>query len=75
MPKDDKIVWDWWTPGEPEIGMLGFHTPQDRDDYAGGKPGPFRRRLSPTGKTILQSESWGELMRRIELDDGDDLDC
>ena len=40
MTIEAKLVWCFWFPGEPEDGMLGFHTKKDRDDYQNGAPGP-----------------------------------
>lgn len=36
----------WWTPGEYEDDLAGYHTVYDRMEYQRGLPGPFRRRLS-----------------------------
>lgn len=58
------IVWTWWDRDEPEDGLLGFHTKKDRDNFSKGKPGPFRRRISSDGKTILQMETWSDTVTR-----------
>lgn len=51
-------LWRWWERDEPEVGLLGFHTKRDRDDFSAGKPGRFRRRVSDDGRTISQTETW-----------------
>ena len=58
----EKIVWCWWDRGDSEDGLVGFHTAKDRDRFVEGKPGPFRRRVSPFGKTISQTETWREML-------------
>lgn len=46
--------WCWWTPGEPESGLQGFCTREDRDAFSAGGDGPFRRVAIPGGRTIRQ---------------------
>lgn len=57
-------LWRWWSKGEPEIGLLGFHTAEDRDAFDAGKPGPFRRNVSWDGRTTLQAETWDQRVQR-----------
>lgn len=64
MIDDSKLVWVWWERDEPEDGLVGFHTVKDRDAFSAGKPGPYRRRVSPLGKTTSQLEGWSDLVKR-----------
>lgn len=58
-------VWVWWDREEPEDGLLGFHTEEDRDNFQTKQPGPYRRRVDPNGKTISQMDSWDDMMSRV----------
>ena len=58
-------VWVWWDRDEPEDGLLGFHTKEDRDRFSKKAPGPYRRRISPDGKTISQLETWQDMMAGV----------
>lgn len=60
-----KPVWVWWDRNEPEDGLLGFHTKEDRDRFSNKEPGPYRRRISPEGKTISQIEEWKDMMAGV----------
>lgn len=64
-PGQTEPVWTWWDRDEPEDGLVGFHTREDRDRFAADRPGPFRRRISPIGKTISQLEDWHGFVDRI----------
>ena len=64
-PGQIEPVWVWWDRDEPEDGLLGFHTKADRDRFARKAPGPYRRRISPTGKTISQTETWSDIVARL----------
>ena len=50
-PGQKEPVWAWWSKGEREDDLLGFHTRSDRDAFSRGEQGPFRRRLCPRGET------------------------
>lgn len=63
-PNDDH-VWVWWDRDEPEDGLLGFHTQEDRDNFHTKKPGPYRRRVAPNGKTISQMDDWNDQMSEV----------
>jgi hypothetical protein len=57
---------------EPEDGLLGFHTRQDRDSFSRNAPGPFRRRIAQDGKTIRQNGDWrdfyvGQALEEISI--------
>jgi hypothetical protein len=54
-------VWTWWSRDEPEDGLLGFHTKQDRDRFSRNEPGPFRRRVADDGRTISQLADWKDV--------------
>ena len=62
-------VWCWWDRDETEDGMTGFVTPQDRNKFSAGGPGPFRRILTSDSHTVSQMSRF-----RGMLQDGDDLD-
>lgn len=62
---ESEYLWRWWSRGEPESGLLGFHTRADRDAFSDGKPGPFRRRVSEDGRTISQTEMWDDMAQRM----------
>lgn len=64
-PGQIEPVWTWWDRDEPEDGLVGFHTFEDCRRFSDGKPGPYRRRISPTGKTISQTEDWRGLVDRL----------
>lgn len=57
--------WRWWSRDEPEDGLLGFETVEDRDAFSRGDEGPFRRVISDDGRTIRQGETWREMMDRM----------
>lgn len=57
-----KPVWVWWSPGEPEDGLLGFTTEAERDRFNPKDSGPYQRLVSPVGRTISQMESWEDRM-------------
>lgn len=57
-----KYVWVWWDRDEPEDGLMGFHTKEDRDRFSRKEPGPYRRRVSKDAKTINQMNDWQEMM-------------
>ena len=59
---DPEIVWCWWDRGDSEEGLVGFHTRKDRDRFVSGEPGPFRRRVSPYGKTTSQTATWRDMV-------------
>lgn len=67
---EQPIVWVWWDRDEPEDGLVGFHTAKDRDAFSKGKPGPYRRRVSPYGKTISQTEDWAGMIKRLTQEPG-----
>ncbi|ORE90953.1 hypothetical protein [Aurantimonas sp. 22II-16-19i] len=56
-------VWVWWDRDEPETGLVGFHTKEDRDRFQKKEPGPYRRRVSADGKTISQLADWQDWMQ------------
>ena len=58
-------VWVWWDRDEPEDGLLGFHTKEDRDTFSEDRPGPFRRRVSPDGRAVSQLETWSDIVARL----------
>lgn len=60
-----KHVWVWWDRDEPEDGLLGFLTEQDRDNFTTKKPGPYRRIVDPGGKKISQMDDWACMMSEI----------
>ena len=48
--------WRWWSRGECEEGLQGFHTREDRDRFSEGGSGPFRRVVAREGeRTIYQT--------------------
>lgn len=71
-PGQKEPVWCWWDRDDNEDGLLGFHTKKDRDRFSKGGAGPFRRRISEHGKTIPQSETWPEMIDRLERGIDDD---
>lgn len=54
-----------WFDDEPEDGLSGFHSKEDRDAFARGEHGPFLRRV--TGNTFRQLPA-----RSIRLTQGED---
>lgn len=62
MSDEARLVWVWWDRDEPEDGLLGFHTKNDRDAFSQGGPGPYRRRISADGRTISQKELWADIV-------------
>ena len=56
-------VWCWWDRDEPEDGMTGFFTAEDRNRFFAGGPGPFRRVLAPDGHTTSQIAEWNDILR------------
>ena len=64
------IQWRWWNRSDPELGLLGFATKIDRDNFNDGKPGPFRRVVAKDGSTIIQGEGFHEMVRRLAYDAG-----
>ena len=70
FPGQKEPQWRWWHRTDPELGLVGFLTRQDRDDFSADKPGPFRRIVSPYGKTILQNEDFRGWVRRVAHDAG-----
>jgi hypothetical protein len=69
-PGQRKPQWRWWKATDPELGLLGFLTRQDRDNFSKGKPGPFRRIVAADGRTILQGEDFRSMVRRLAHDAG-----
>lgn len=69
-PGQIEPVWTWWDRDEPEDGLLGFHTGEDRDRFKAGKLGPYRRRISPVGRTIPQTEDWRGFVDRLAKEAG-----
>lgn len=66
LPCERDLPWVWWSPNEPEAGLTGFHTREDRDAFSRGEPGPFRRRLTRPGREdISQTETWDGMMDRV----------
>ncbi len=61
----EKYVWVWWSPGETEDGLTGFHTEQERDRFNPKEPGPYQRRVSKDGRTVSQMEDWQTRMENI----------
>jgi len=59
------MLWRWWRRDEPEMGLLGFLTEEDRDAFSRGDAGPFRRVVSDDGRTISQHEGWRGLLDRL----------
>jgi hypothetical protein len=57
------IVWCWWDRDEPEDGMVGFVTAQDRNKFSAGGRGPFRRILTSDGHTISQMSRFRDMLR------------
>lgn len=41
--------WRLWFTDEPEVGLQGFVTKQDRDQFSAGGYGPFKRVITPEG--------------------------
>lgn len=67
------LPWVWWDRDEPETDLLGFHTAEDRDAFARGDVGPFRRRVARPGQTgISQTEDWDGMMDRLCAEAGID---
>ncbi len=74
--------WDWqrvdtsrvqtrlWNRSDPELGLLGFATRQDRDRFSDGGQGPFRRVVADDGRTIIQGEGFRQMVRRLAYDAG-----
>lgn len=62
---EQECLWRWWSKGDPEIGLLGFHTRADRDAFDAGKSGPFRRRVAEDGRTIRQDETWDAMVQAM----------
>ena len=62
---EEKLPWVWWDRDEPEDGLTGFHTREDRDRFSRNEPGPFRRRISSDGHTTSQMWGWGDLMADV----------
>lgn len=69
-PQAAKPVWRWWGRQDPELGLLGFFTKADRDDFSDGRPGPFRRVVADDGRTIIQNEDFRGMVRRLAHDAG-----
>jgi hypothetical protein len=63
--QQDKLPWVWWDRDEPEDGLTGFHTAEDRDRFSRGDPGPFRRRISEDGHTVSQMWEWADFMADV----------
>jgi len=61
-----KIVWTWWSRGDNEDSLLGFHTKKDRDAFSRGDAGPFRRRVADDGRTVLQTATWADMIENLE---------
>ena len=64
------LQWRWWNRTDPELGLLGFLTREDRDAFSANAPGPFRRIVATDGRTILQNEDFGGMVRRLAHDAG-----
>lgn len=47
----------WWYRGEPEDGLQGFVTREDRDRFSNGGPGPFRRVTAREGERTIWQET------------------
>jgi hypothetical protein len=45
--------WRWWNRDEPEAGLQGFVTREDRDRFSSGGPGPFRRVVALEGERTV----------------------
>lgn len=50
-PGQREPAWVWWTPGEYDDDLAGFHTRVDRNEFKLGLPGPFRRRFKAKDTT------------------------
>ena len=72
MKLETTLPWRWWNRADPELGLLGFATRKDRDDFSNGKHGPFRRVVADDGRTILQNEDFRGMVRRLAYDAGID---
>lgn len=59
-----ELVWVRWDRDEPEDGLLGFYNQIDRDEFSAGRRGPFRRVVSPDGRTISQMDDWKGMLKR-----------
>ena len=60
-----------WCRTDPELGLLGFLTRQDRDAFSNtDHPGPFRRIVAKDGRTILQNEDFHGMVSRLAYDAG-----
>lgn len=70
-PGQTEPLWVWWMPDEPEDGLLGFHTKEDRNGFSRKAPGPFRRRIAKDGKTIRQHGDWRDIFIEEALDNTD----
>lgn len=68
---ENLLPWVWWERDEPEDGLTGFHTKEDRDRFSKGGDGPFRRRISADGHTTSQTWQWDDMMSEVRrlLDD------
>lgn len=64
------LQWRWWARTSPELGLLGFLTRADRDAFSAGAEGPFRRIVAADGRTILQTEDFRGMVRRLAHDAG-----
>ena len=51
-PGQEKPILKVWFAGEPETGLSGFHSEDDRNNFSAGQDGPFLRRV--TGTSFLQ---------------------
>ncbi len=60
-----KLVWQWWSRGDNEDGLTGFHTKEDCEAFERGEDGPFRRRVSEDGRTTSQMWDWNDLMQSV----------
>ena len=63
-PGQIEPVWCWWDRDEPEDGLVGFHTVEERDRFSVGGDGAFMRRISKYGKTVSQLEDWHGMIER-----------